>query len=47
MVVLTHDLDGEYGHGQHKMCADSALHAFAQAARRADAFQVRKLYLHL
>ncbi|NLW20654.1 MAG: hypothetical protein GXY84_04690 [Clostridiales bacterium] len=47
MVVLTHDLEGEYGHGQHKMCADSALHAFDQAARRADAFQVRKLYLHL
>ena len=47
-VVVTHDTQGEYGHGQHKLCADSALHAFDAAARAGDgAFEVSKLYLHL
>ena len=55
-VVVTQDLDGEYGHGQHKMVADSAVTCFDLAAQAdfdpesAEAWgtwQVKKLYLHL
>ncbi len=55
-VVVTHDKNGEYGHGMHRMCADAALHCLSYAAdpgkyqRSAEAWgvwQVRKLYLHL
>lgn len=51
-VVVTHDLKGEYGHGNHKVCADAAIRAFALAAEesRPDLgapWQVQKLYLHL
>ena len=55
-VVVTQDLEGEYGHGQHKMVADSALacfdlaaeaEAFPDSAARYGTWQVRKLYLHL
>ncbi len=55
-VVVTHDLNGEYGHGMHMMCADAALYAFdlaadagkyGQSAELYGAWQVSKLYLHL
>jgi len=55
-VVLTHDVNGEYGHGMHRMCADASLIAFdaaadaskhAESAQQYGAFQVQKLYLHL
>lgn len=52
-VVVTHDLEGEYGHGAHCAAADSALFAFDAAADAAYTqapgapWQVKKLYLHL
>lgn len=55
-VVITHDVDGEYGHGQHKLCADVALYAFdaagdaskfADSAAQYGVFLPSKLYLHL
>jgi len=55
-VVLSHDVQGEYGHGMHMACADAAQRclAFAVDAARypasAEAYgvwQVKKLYLHL
>ena len=55
-VVVTHDVLGEYGHGMHQLCADSALYAFDRAgdatlfpdsAEKWGAWQVQKLYLHL
>ena len=55
-VIVTHDLDGEYGHNQHKITArlmQDAIDAAADAARFPDtaaqygAWQVKKLYIHL
>ncbi len=55
-VVLTHDLEGEYGHGAHRLiavCAQDAVTAAADAlqypdsAARYGAWQAKKLYLHL
>ena len=55
-VVVTHDLNGEYGHGQHKMMADAAIQACdlaADASQYTDSaavygpWQVKKLYVHL
>ena len=55
-VVLTHDMSGEYGHGQHRMLADAAVRCYDLAAdpekypESAAAYgpwQVKKLYLHL
>ena len=55
-VVVTHDLNGEYGHGQHKMMADAAIRCYELAADPAEdpasasaygTWQVRKLYVHL
>lgn len=55
-VVLTHDINGEYGHAMHKMCADTALTAFdaaadenrfPESAKQYGVHQVSKLYLHL
>ena len=55
-VVVTHDLDGEYRHGQHMLCASTALEAAALAADAESdpasvslygAWDVPKLYLHL
>ena len=55
-VVVTHDPDGEYGHPQHKMVADSATVCYDQAAdpdkypdsaKAYGIWQVKKLYLHL
>lgn len=55
-VVVTHDLEGEYGHGQHRLCASTMLEAAALAADPESdpsgasiygAWDVPKLYLHL
>ena len=55
-VVVTQDLNGEYGHGMHRMCADASLYAFDAAAdadrypitaQQYGTFEVSKLYLHL
>ena len=55
-MVVTHDLDGEYGHPQHKMVADAACEAFEAAAdagrfpesaAQYGTWDVKKLYVHL
>ena len=46
-VVLTHDLRGEYGHGAHRVCADASIKAIDKANQGNNAWQVKKLYLHL
>ena len=55
-VVVTHDIDGEYGHGAHKVCADAMLKCIDRAAdtriearqvKEYGVWQVKKLYLHL
>lgn len=56
LVVVTQDLDGEYGHPQHKMVADAVTAAyslaadpaaFPETAERYGTWQVLKLYVHL
>ena len=55
-VIVTQDLDGEYGHNQHKItarCAKYAIDAAAdpaqypESAQKYGAWQVKKLYHHL
>ena len=55
-AVVTHDLNGEYGHGQHKMTADACIQclttaadpaAYPDAAPGSAPWQVKKLYVHL
>lgn len=55
-VVVTHDVNGEYGHAMHKMTADAALKAIGKAAAEGECldsflaygqWQVKKLYQHL
>lgn len=55
-VVVTQDIDGEYGHPQHKMLADAAIKCFDRAADSAASpdsaaaygiWEVQKLYIHL
>lgn len=55
-VVLTHDVNGEYGHGAHKTCADLMQKCIATAAnpdkftdtaKAYGTWEVKKLYLHL
>lgn len=55
-VLVTHDLNGEYGHGAHRVCADAAVWCVEHAADAAvlpdsvqeyGAWDVSKLYLHL
>lgn len=53
LVVAGHDLDGEYGHGAHVLCADALTRAVEAAAGpdqfpdTGDPWAVEKLYLHL
>lgn len=56
LVVLGHDVDGEYGHGAHRLNAATLLQAlelsgdpeiFTDSAERYGAWQVQKCYLHL
>ena len=55
-VIVTHDVNGEYGHGAHKLCADVTRYCVEYAAQesflpelaqRYGVWQVKKLYLHL
>lgn len=55
-VIVTHDLNGEYGHGGHRAMADTVCAAVALAADAGKytdsagtygAWQVKKCYLHL
>lgn len=55
-VVVTHAWGGEYGHGQHQVCARSMVKAFSKAADPGSftasvepwgTWQIKKLYLHL
>ncbi len=55
-VLLTHDVNGEYGHGAHQIAAYAAIHCAAKAAQqdydpssleKYGVWQVKKLYLHL
>ncbi len=55
-VVVTHDLNGEYGHGGHRAVADTVRTSvqyaadasrYADSAREYGVWQVKKLYLHL
>ena len=54
LVVVSHDLDGEYGHGTHVLCAAALTEAIGHAAEETyvirgedTAWQIEKLYLHL
>lgn len=56
LVVVSHDLDGEYGHGTHVLCADALGQAvqraadpeqFPDSAAAYGPWQAEKLYLHL
>ena len=46
-VVLSHDMNGEYGHGAHRVCADALKRCVVSAANGSSGWQVKKLYLHL
>ncbi len=55
-VMVTLDLNGEYGHGAHRACADAAIYCAQHAADPAvlpesaeayGAWTLKKLYLHL
>lgn len=55
-VMLSHDVEGEYGHGAHRVCADAAQYCVANAgdaqfeaasAEKYGTWEVKKLYLHL
>lgn len=55
LVVVSHDLKGEYGHGTHVLCANALIDAVSAAADPAqypdsaswDPWEIQKLYLHL
>lgn len=52
-VVVTHDVEGEYGHGAHRVCADALKRCVLAAAdgtqypEAGAAWQTKKLYIHL
>ena len=55
-VLLTHDLQGEYGHGAHRVCADAVMHCldaaadekkYAASAKEYGVWDVPKCYIHL
>jgi len=55
-VLMTHDVNGEYGHGAHKLCADAVMQALKLAADRSKfkesqkkygTWDVPKTYIHL
>lgn len=55
-VVVTHDINGEYGHGVHKVCADIVMNALDKSgdsrvhpdsAEKYGTWEVRKCYIHL
>ena len=55
-VLVTHDVNGEYGHGAHRVCADAVTHCLeaaanqkkhADSAKKYGVWDVPKCYLHL
>ncbi len=55
-VVVSHDLDGEYGHGTHVLAAAALTEAiectgdatkYADSAKKYGTWEIQKLYLHL
>ena len=55
-VVVSHDINGEYGHGMHMVCADLMIKslpligdasAFPASAAAYGTWEIQKLYLHL
>lgn len=55
-VVITHDVEGEYGHGAHRACADAVIKAldfandrkkFKDSAAEYGVWNVPKTYIHL
>lgn len=55
-VVVTHDVDGEYGHGGHMVCANAVIKSvplaadpekFSNLAAEYGVWAVKKVYLHL
>lgn len=55
-VVVTQDINGEYGHPQHEMMVDAAIQcwdkaadqaAFPESAGKYGTWEIQKLYLHL
>ena len=55
-VLLTHDVNGEYGHGGHRVCAKAAMEGiqlaanrrkYPRSAREYGTWDVPKCYLHL
>lgn len=55
-VLATHDLEGEYGHGAHRVCADAVIHCLEEAASKKKypdsakeygVWNVPKCYVHL
>ena len=55
-VLLTHDLQGEYGHGAHRVCADAAMkcveyaanaNKYPRSAKEYGTWDVPKCYIHL
>lgn len=56
LVVVSHDLNGEYGHGTHVLCASALTEAvllaqekenYPQSAQEYGVWQTQKVYLHL
>lgn len=56
LVVVSHDLNGEYGHGTHVFCASALTEAvllaqekenYPQSAQEYGVWQTQKVYLHL
>ncbi len=54
-VVVTQDIKGEYGHGQHRMIADACIQCFdlaadaessPESAKTYGVWEVKKLYIH-
>ena len=55
-VIVSHDLDGEYGHGTHVLAATALTEAldctadetkYPESAKKYGAWEIQKLYLHL
>ncbi len=55
-VLITHDLQGEYGHGAHRVCADAVTHCleiaaaadkYPDSAKEYGVWDVPKCYIHL
>jgi LmbE family N-acetylglucosaminyl deacetylase len=55
-VLISHDVNGEYGHSAHRVCSELAVYAFHEAGKKSvdpkstqefGTWEISKLYLHL